>query len=97
MKNKIRVVVWGMGVMGSGIASMVLGKQGFTIVGAIDMDPNKVGKKLYEVLGVEANEDNSCVITNNADEVIKKGYADVCLMATASFTTVVFPLIKMAA
>ena len=54
MKNKIRVVVWGLGVMGSGIATMVLGKEGFTIVGAIDMDPSKVGKKLYEVLGVEA-------------------------------------------
>ena len=48
MKNKIRVVVWGLGVMGSGIATMVLSKAGFTIVGAIDMDPNKVGKKLYE-------------------------------------------------
>lgn len=97
MKNKIRVAVWGLGVMGSGIASMVLGKEGFTIVGAIDMDPSKVGKKLYEVLGVEANEDNSCIVTNNAEEVIKKGFADVCLMATASFTKVVFPLIKMAA
>jgi len=97
MKNKIRVVVWGLGVMGSGIATMVLSKKGFTIVGAIDMDPRKVGKKLYEVLGVEANEDNSCIVTKNAEDVIKKGYADVCLMATASFTKVVFPLIKMAA
>ena len=72
MKNKIRVVVWGLGVMGSGIATMVLGKKGFTIVGAIDMDPSKVGKKLYEVLGVEANEDNSCIVTKNAEDVIKK-------------------------
>jgi hypothetical protein len=97
MKNKIRVVVWGLGVMGSGIATMVLGKAGFTIVGAIDMDPSKVGKRLYEVLGVQANADNSCIVTKDAEDVIKKGYADVCLMATASFTKVVFPLIKMAA
>ncbi|APC41576.1 2,4-diaminopentanoate dehydrogenase [Clostridium estertheticum] len=97
MKNKIRVVVWGLGSMGSGIAKMVLSKKGFTIVGAIDMDPNKVGKKLYEVLGVKANEDNSCIVTKNAQDVIKKSFADVCLMATASFTKVVFPLIKMAA
>lgn len=97
MKNKIKVVVWGLGLMGSGIAKMVLSKKGFTIVGAIDMDPNKVGKKLYEVLGVEPTEDNSCVVTNNADEVIKKGFAEVCLIATASFTKVVFPLIKKAA
>ncbi|MGH4137439.1 2,4-diaminopentanoate dehydrogenase [Clostridium sp.] len=97
MKNKVRVVVWGLGVMGSGIAKMVLSKSGFTIVGAIDMDPSKTGKKLYEVLGVKSNEDNSCIVTKDAEDVIKKGYADVCLMATASFTKVVFPLIKMAA
>lgn len=97
MKRKIRVVVWGLGSMGSGIAKMVLSKKGFTIVGAIDMDPKKAGKKLYEILGVPANEDNSCVITKNAEDVIKKGFADVCLLATASFTKVVFPYIKMAA
>lgn len=97
MRNKVKVVVWGLGSMGSGIARMVLSKKGFTIVGAIDMDPSKVGKKLYEVLGVEANEDNSCIVTKNSEDVIKKGFADVCLMATASFTKVVFPLIKMAA
>jgi len=97
MKKKIKVVVWGLGLMGGGIAKMVLSKKGFTIVGAIDMDPNKVGKKLYEVLGVEANEDNSCVVTKNVKDVMKKGFADVCLMATASFTKIVFPLIKMAA
>lgn len=97
MERKIKVVVWGLGSMGSGIAKMVLSKKGFTIVGAIDMDPNKVGKKLYEILNVEANEDNTCTVTKNAEDVIKKGFADVCLMATASFTKVVFPLIKMAA
>ena len=97
MKKKIKVVIWGLGSMGSGIANMVLSKKGFTIVGAIDMDPSKVGKKLYEVLGAQANEDNSCVVTKNAEDVIKKGFADVCLMATASFTKIVFPLIKMAA
>lgn len=97
MRNKIKVVVYGLGLMGSGIARMVLNKKGFTIVGAIDMDPNKVGKKLYEVLGATPTEDNSCVVTANADEVIKKGFAEVCLIATASFTKVVFPLIKKAA
>ncbi|SDE17331.1 2,4-diaminopentanoate dehydrogenase [Sporomusa acidovorans] len=97
MKRKVRVVVWGLGSMGSGIARMMLGKKGFTIVGAIDMDPKKVGKKLYEILEIAANEDNSCTVTENAEDVIKKGFADVCLLATASFTKVVFPQIKMAA
>ena len=97
MKNKVRVVIWGLGVMGSGIAKMVLSKKGFTIVGAIDIDPNKLGKKIYEVLGLEATEDNSCIITDNAEEIIKKGYGDVCIIATASSTKAVFPLIKLSA
>lgn len=97
MKNKIKVVIWGLGSMGSGIAKMVLSKKGFQIAGAIDMDPKKVGKKLYEVLGAEPNEDNSCIVTKNADDVIKKGFAEVCLIATASYTKIVFPMIKKAA
>ncbi|WP_032122325.1 2,4-diaminopentanoate dehydrogenase [Clostridium amazonitimonense] len=97
MKEKIRVVIWGLGSMGSGIANMILGKKGFKIVGAIDMDPNKVGKKLYEILGVEENEDNCCIVTKEPSEVIKRDFAEVCVIATASFTRVVFPLIKMAA
>lgn len=96
MKEKVKVVCWGLGSMGSGIARMILGKKGFTIVGAIDMDPNKVGRKLYEVLKVEKSEDNDVTVTNNADEVMKRGFADVCVMATASFTKVVFPMIRKA-
>ena len=96
MKNKIRVVIWGLGVMGSGIAKMVLSKKGFTIVGAIDIDPNKLGKKLYEVLGLEATEDNSCIITDNAEEIIKKGYGDVCIIADIQNNTGYDVLAQMA-
>ncbi|AIS52327.1 hypothetical protein TKV_c11550 [Thermoanaerobacter kivui] len=41
----------GLGAMGSGIAKMVLSKKRMEIVGAIDTDPNKVGKDLNEILG----------------------------------------------
>lgn len=97
MKRKVKVVTWGLGSMGSGIAKMILGKKGFTIVGAIDMDPNKVGKKLCNILDLEENEDNCCIVMDKPEQVIKKGFADVCMIATASFTKMVFPLIKMAA
>lgn len=93
MKRKIRVIVWGLGFMGSGIAKMILKKKGFQIVGAIDMDPNKEGKKLYEVLNVPRNDDNDVVVVKTAEEIIKKGTADIVLLATASFTKVVYPQI----
>ena len=97
MKNKVRVILWGLGLMGQGMGRMINNKHGFTITGAIDLDPRKAGKKLYEILGVEKTEDNDVVITKDASEVIKEGAADIVMIATASFTKVVFPQIKMAA
>lgn len=97
MKNKVRVIAWGLGSMGSGIAKMILNKKGFTIVGAIDMDPNKIGKKLYQVLNIERTEDNDVIVYKTPEEVLKTGVADIVMIATASFTKQVFPQIKMAA
>lgn len=97
MRDKVKVILWGLGLMGQGAGRMILKKEGFKVVGAIDIDPRKVGKKLYDVLDVEKSEDNDVVITDNADDVIKEGAADVVLIATASFTKKVFPqIIKVA-
>lgn len=93
MREKVKVILWGLGLMGQGMGNMILKKKGFKIVGAIDIDTNKVGKKLYEVLGVEKTEDNDVTIVDNPDDVIKKGAADIVLLATASFTKVVYPQI----
>jgi 4-hydroxy-tetrahydrodipicolinate reductase len=97
VKNKIRIIIWGLGSMGSGIAKMILGKKGFTIVGAIDVDPNKAGRRLYEVLNMDPSEDSNCIVVKDADEIIKPNCADVCIIAAASFTKIVFPFIKKAA
>lgn len=97
MRDKVKVILWGLGLMGQGAGRMILKKEGFKVVGAIDIDPRKVGEKLYDVLGLEKSEDNDVIITDNADDVIKEGAADVVLIATASFTKRVFPqIIKVA-
>ncbi|MBE3579632.1 2,4-diaminopentanoate dehydrogenase [Caldanaerobacter subterraneus] len=92
MEN-IKVVVWGLGAMGSGIAKMILSKKGMEIVGAIDTDPNKIGKDLNELLGTNSK---SVYVTSNPDEVIRKGSADIAVIATSSYVEKVFPLIKKA-
>lgn len=97
MNNKVRVVICGLGSMGSGIARMILNKRGFQIVGAIDMDTDKVGKRLYEVLNIDHDEENSVIITKDYSKILKKNFADVFLLATSSFTKTVFPFIKLAA
>jgi len=52
MRN-VRVVIWGFGAMGSGMARMILKKKGIDIVGVCDMHPDRVGKEMHELLGVE--------------------------------------------
>ena len=48
----VKIIVWGLGAMGSGMANMLLKKKGVEIVGAIDMGA-KLGKSMYELLGAD--------------------------------------------
>ena len=50
----IRVLPFGLGPIGVGVAKQIAERPGFKIVGAIDIDPAKVGRDLGEVLGFEA-------------------------------------------
>jgi len=50
--EKIRVLAYGVGVVGGMIAKTLLEKEGVEIVGAVDVDRNKVGKDLGDVLGL---------------------------------------------
>lgn len=95
MRSKVRVILWGLGAMGSGIARMLLSKKGFTITGVLEIDPTKVGKRLYEVLEMEPTADNQTVISNKPEKIIKKNAAEIAIISTSSLVKQVFPLIKM--
>ncbi len=51
MPTETRVMLWGLGAMGSGMAELVLKKDSLTVVAALEQNPSKVGKDLGEVLG----------------------------------------------
>jgi len=91
---KVKVILWGLGAMGGGMARLLLQKQGVEIVGAIDLHPDKVGKKLETVLGAPAPD---IVVRGNAAETIVPGAADIVLVSTGSFTREVFPQLKLVA
>ena len=76
--KKFRVVQWGLGAMGSGMARLVLEKDGLELVGGIDMRPDYVGKDLGEVLGV--------VVTNDPATVLDRAKVDLVVIATTSWT-----------
>jgi len=94
MTEKIRVIHWGLGAMGSGMAKMVLAKEGLEIVGAIATNPSKVGKDLGEILGL--GNELGVVAVNDPTQVIRNTPADVLLLATSSFVPEVLPQIKLA-
>lgn len=86
MKQNVRVIIWGFGAMGSGMAQMLTEKKGVEIVGAIVRETNaNFGKDMYQVLGVERGERPE-VIFKSVEEVIKPGAADIVMLGTDSFT-----------
>jgi hypothetical protein len=48
--DKVKVIIYGCGVMGRKVAQAFLDKESFMVVGAVDIDPELVGKDLGEIL-----------------------------------------------
>ncbi len=90
-KEKIRVVCYGVGAVGTRIAKFLLTKQGVQIVGAIDVAKDKIGKDLGQVL--EINRKLGVVISDDVDSVMKKACCDVVIHATSSYLKDVYPQI----
>ena len=82
--KKFRVVQWGLGAMGSGMARLVLEKDGLELVGGIDMRPDYVGKDLGEVLG--GGRCLGVTVTNDPASVLDKAKVDLVVIATTSWT-----------
>lgn len=93
MKEKVRVIVFGPGAMGGGMAKMLLKKKGVEIVGVVGI-PVDQGKDFYKHIGVEQG-NNPDLIIGSIEEILKPGAADLVLLATDSFTKKAFPKIKI--
>lgn len=88
----LKVILCGLGAMGSGMAKMLLNKKGVSIVAAIDSHPEKIGKNLSEVLGLK--EESNIIVSGEFEKTIKEEKADIVLLAIDSFVKNVFPYIK---
>lgn len=89
----VKALILGMGAMGSGIAKMILEKEGIEITGVYASRASKHGKDLGEVL--ELGRQVGIRVSNDIDEVLGKE-ADIVLQATTSFTEEAFPQIEKA-
>ena len=81
--KSIRVLQWGLGAMGSGMARLMLEKPGLQIVAAVDGRPDYQGRDLGDVLGVGRSLGVS--ITNQPESVLKKENVDIAVIATTSW------------
>jgi 4-hydroxy-tetrahydrodipicolinate reductase len=91
--SDIRVIIWGLGAMGGGMAKLISEKNGMRIVGAIAGRPEKNGKDLGEVIGL--GKKLGVEVSNDYEGIIKNTDADVVVLATDSFVKNVFPQIKL--
>jgi len=91
-KENVKVIIWGLGAMGGGMADMLLKKKGVEIVGAVGRGA-KIGKSMYDYIKTERGS-NKDVIIGSYEDVIKENAADVVLICTDSFTKGVFDKIK---
>lgn len=84
-KENIKVILWGFGAMGSGMADMLLKKKGVEIVGVCDMHPDRIDKSIFEILDIDRAGREDIKISGSVEDVIKERAADVVLLATDSF------------
>ncbi len=91
-KENVRVILWGLGAMGKGIAETLLTKKGIEIVG-VAWRGERIGKSMYDYLDVERG-DREDVIIGTYEEVIKEGAADIVVISTDSFVKDSFDKIK---
>lgn len=92
MEN-VKVIIWGLGAMGSGMAEMLLNKKGVDIVGAVGRGA-KIGKSMYDYLPNAKRGNRPDVIIGSQEDVIKEGAADCVLLCTDSFTKNAFERLK---
>ena len=82
MERKVRVVQFGTGKMAVYTMRYVLEKGG-EVVGAIDVNPNVIGKDIGEIMGKEAM-NVKVTSLEDAEEMLRSTKPDVCIVETMS-------------
>jgi len=86
--TKPRAVVYGLGPIGQLIAKVAL-ERGIELVGAIDIDPSKVGRDVGELIGLKSS--IGVRVEGDADKVLNETKPDVVLHSTGTWLDKVYP------
>ncbi len=88
----IRVIHVGLGPIGAAVAQQLARRAGFKIVGAIDIDPAKVGRDVGDVIGL--NRRLGVKVSDDAKKALKAAKAHVAVLCTSSSIKGVMPQIE---
>jgi hypothetical protein len=83
MSDRIRVIQYGLGPIGSAVARHVAERSGLALVGAVDIDPAKVGKDAGEVIGLDRP--LGFAVSETLAQVLAGTGADVVIHTTSSY------------
>ena len=83
MDRKVKVIQFGTGKMAVYTMRYVLEKGG-EIVGAIDVNPNFIGKDISEIMGIADKKNVTVTALENAEEMIKNTKPDIAIVTTMS-------------
>lgn len=85
----IRVMHVGLGPIGALVAQQIVTRKGFQLVGAVDVDPNKVGRDVGEV--AEMGRRLRVKVTSDIGRTIRVVKPDVAVLCTSSSLKAVMP------
>jgi 2,4-diaminopentanoate dehydrogenase len=83
MPDKIRVIQYGLGPIGSAVARHVVERPGLELVGGVDIDPAKVGQDVGQVIGLE--QPLGFAVASHLATALARTGADVVLHTTSSY------------
>jgi hypothetical protein len=89
---QIRVLHFGVGPIGAAVIKQIAGRPGFKIVGAIDVDPAKVGRDIGDVAGL--NRRLGLKVQDDAGKTLKAAKPDVVIHCTGSSIKGVMPQLE---
>jgi len=93
--DNIKVVIWGFGAMGRGMAEMLLMKKGIEITGVCDLHPALVNKSIFDALECEKESHKEVLVSDNIEDLLDRENCDIVLLCTDSYTSKAFPKMKM--
>jgi hypothetical protein len=93
-RDKIKVIFYGVGAIGSEVVRFALTRPWMDVVGAIDSDPAKVGLDLGTILGLEKN--LGIKVRGDPGALFSGVEADVVVLTTGSFLPAIYSQLDMA-